>query len=270
VGPETICIGRQVVVRLSGEVEGIEGFGAAPEHGGLVLDLEVTRDPVPDLGPVEPVFESTGLWKVGRAGPAHVFTLPHLVAIVDFEAGSGRIHHVDPSAPAFDYPLDEVVFSKLLAERSAVIVHAAGVEHAGRGIILAGGSGAGKSTLASLFDAREHTHVLSDERVALFVDKGRFRISGTPWHGTSGHALDRSVVLERILFLHHATVNRIEPLAPIDTAARLASLSVIPYWHEVSSRGAIDAGVEAARAVPAASLGFVPDRSAVEHVIRSL
>jgi len=248
----------------------VDGFGSPPASDGLVLDLHVTLDPLPDLDRPEPVFESTGLWKVLRSGTAFVFELPHLTAVVDFDSGSGRIHLRDPAAApfVFDYPLDEVIFSRLLADRASVIVHACGVEHRDQGLLFVGSSGAGKSTLASLFDVQDGARVLSDDRVALSIRGGRAWISGTPWHGTSGHALDRSVPLERIFFLRHAPSNEQEPLTPTRAAARLASMSVIPYWHEASSRMAVDAAVEAGRTVDASLLGFVPDHTAVEFVVR--
>jgi hypothetical protein len=233
-----------------------------------VLDLHVTRDPLPDALRPEPVFESTGLWKVLRSGSDHVFELPHLTAVVDFEARKGAIHLHDPGAAAFvfDYPLDEVIFSRLLAERASVIVHACGVVHAGRGLLFAGSSGAGKSTLAGLFAEREGARVLSDDRVVVSLRDGGACIAGTPWHGTAGHAADLSAPLERIFFLRHAPSNEQEPLGPTQAAARLTSMSVVPYWHEASSRAAVDVAVEAGRSVRASLLGFVPDPSAVAFV----
>jgi len=276
VGPEIICIGCEAAVRLSGDIRSmpprIDGFGSPPADDCRVLDLHVTLDPLPDLDRPEPVFESTGLWKVLRSGRAFVFELPHLTAVVDFDSGSGRIHLRDPAAApfVFDYPLDEVIFSRLLADRASVIVHACGVEHRGRGLLLAGSSGAGKSTLATLFDMEGDARVLSDDRVVISVRGGRTWIAGTPWHGTSDHALDRSVPLERIFLLRHAPCNEQEPLTPTEAAARLTSMCVIPFWHEESSRRAVDAAVQAGRTVQASLLGFVPDRTAVEFIINAL
>jgi hypothetical protein len=274
VDPDLICVGG-AAVRLSGDLEArppAAGFGSPPGHDVRVLDLHVTRDPVPDPERPEPVFESTGLWKVLRRGSEHVFELPHLTAVVDFEARVGTIHLHDPGAAAFvfDYPLDEVIFSRLLADRSSVIVHACGVEHAGRGLLFAGNSGAGKSTLAGLYDEREDARVLSDDRVVVALRGGGACIEGTPWHGTAGHAADLSVSLERIFFLRHAPSNELQPLGPTEAAARLTSMCVVPYWHGAASRAAVDVAVEVGRTVRASVMGFVPDLSAVELVGSSL
>ncbi len=270
--PEIVCVGGEAAVRLTADdpslLSGVEGFGSV-RGDCTVLDLRVTRDPAPDPESPEPVFESTGIWKVLRSGRATLFELPHLTAVVDFGSGSGTIHLHDPQAApfVFDYPLDEVIFSRLLADRASVIVHACGVEHRGRGLLFAGSSGAGKSTLASLFDGQDGACVLSDDRVVVSARGDGAWISGTPWHGTAGHAMDRRAPLGSVFFLRHAPHNERRPLAATEAAARLASMSVIPYWHGDSSRKAVDAAVEAVRAVGASLLGFVPDRTAVDFVV---
>ncbi len=269
-GIRTVRIGRDVSVQLLDPTQktlpGKEEFMEPGRCNGCSLRLEVIHGPSPGLDGLEPVFDSTSLWKVFRQDKAHVFELPHLRAVVDFESGSGRIYVKDGAAglPAFDYPLDEVIFSRLLADRGSIIVHACGVDYRGRGMLFCGASGTGKSTLADLFSDVEGAAVLSDDRVAAGIRGHSILISGTPWHGTSGRGLNRTVPLERIFFLHHAPENRIEPVPASDAAARLASLCVIPYWHAGSAKKALDAAVDIVGSVPASSLGFVPDPTAVE------
>lgn len=272
----TVCIGQDVSVRLKGNVEKAlpanKEFELHAQNNGCTLSLEIISGPIPAPGPRELLFDSTSLWKVFRQDHTYIFELPHLSAVVDFNAGSGRIYLQDsyPNLAVFDYPLDEVIFSKLLADRGSVIVHACGVDYGGRGLLFGGGSGAGKSTLASLFGAIEGAHLLSDDRVALGIRQGRVQISGTPWHGTSGHSLNRTVPLERIFFLRQASANHDEPLLPLEAAARLLSLCVIPYWHHESSGKALNTAVDIVGRVPASDLGFTPDPAAVDHVIHLL
>lgn len=234
------------------------------------LTLRVARGHLPRLGPPEPVFDSGGLWKVFREGAVYTFDLPHLSAVVDFSAGKGSIimkEHAPRNAAVFDYPLDEVLFSKLLADAGSIIAHACGVDLGGRGILLCGDSGSGKSTLAGLFSAVQGAAVLSDDRVAAEARSGRAWITGTPWHGTAAHGLDRTVPLRKIFFLRHAGRNLAEPLAPAQAAARLASLSVIPYWHREAAQKALDATADLAECVPAADLGFRPDAGTVDYLM---
>lgn len=246
---------------------------SAPEDHGPApgLTLEVSpQAPLPSLAAREPVFDSQGLWKVFLEGTAYTFDLPHLRVQVDFSAGRGTLflkENFPPGLSVFDYPLDEVLFSKLLADAGSVIVHACGVDVGGRGLLFCGASGAGKSTLADLFARKRGAAVLSDDRVAAGIRDGRARIWGTPWHGTSGRAADRTAALERIFFLSHADQNRAEPLSPSEAAARLASLSVIPYWHREAAQKALDGIADLAQAVQAADMGFRPDASAAAFIL---
>jgi hypothetical protein len=237
------------------------------------LTLEISRGPLPCLESLELEFDSRGLWKVFKQGRLYTFDLAHLAAEVDFSAGRGTLFlkkNFPQGLAAFDYPLDEVLFSKLLADAGSVIVHACGVDMDGMGILLCGASGSGKSTLADLFARKQGAAVLSDDRVAAGIRDGRAWIAGTPWHGTSGRAADRTAALERIFFLSHADKNRTEPLTPSEAAARLASLSVIPYWHGEAAQKALDAVADLAQTAAAADLGFLPDSGAVNFILAAL
>jgi hypothetical protein len=239
-----------------------------PPPGAAALTLEVIRGTAPSPGPLEAVFDSKGLWRVSRSGDGFVFDLPGRRAIVDFDAGRGRIY-MDASVPGASplaYPLDEILFSRLLADRGALIVHAAGVDAGGRGLLFAGPSGSGKSTLAGLFAAADGAVVLSDDRVAAGLRGGRAVIGGTPWHGTSGLGSGGTAPLESVFFLRHAPVNRVEPLSVPDAAARLLSLSVIPFWDREAARSAAHAAASIAELVRAADLGFAADATAVTYV----
>lgn len=216
------------------------------------------------------VFDSGGLWKAYQRDGSYVFELPHLRAVVDFESHRGAAHRTGGPTRWFDYPLDEILFSKLLADRGGLIVHACAVGYQGRGLLLAGESGAGKSTLAGLFDEVAGAEVLSDDRVAAFVDSDGVRISGTPWHGTARHAANHTVPLHRLFFLRQGDANRDASLSPAEAATRLLALAVMPYWDRHAAECALAAGVQVAERVPGSTLAFVPDHRVVRYVLGSL
>jgi hypothetical protein len=89
---------------------------------------------------------------------------------------------------------------------------------------------------------------------------------GTPWHGTSGFALARSTALDCILLLRHATANVARRLSPLEAAARVLALSVIPYWDPGAAEKAIATGVTLALRLPCFEFGFVPDRTAADFL----
>ena len=70
----------------------------------------------------------------------------------------------------------------MLPLEGGLVLHAAGLEHAGHGVVFFGPSGAGKSTLAG----RSPWPVLSDELVAIVPAGPAFRIRGTPFRKPAG------------------------------------------------------------------------------------
>jgi hypothetical protein len=241
------------------------------------LGLTVHRGGLPRIADDDLRFDSEGCWAVHRENGADVFVLmsgttrdPYEVAVIEFQSMRGELHLNDCcscSAYPFEYPLSEIVFSKLLVDRRFLIVHACGADIGGRGFLFAGESGAGKSTIATLLSCDDTVRILSDDRTAAGRQNGRARIYGTPWHGTSGLCAPRSAALNCIFFLHHDSRNRFKRLNQGPAAARLLSLSVVPYWDRISSEKALTTAIHLARHVPAYELGFVPDRDILEFIL---
>jgi ABC-type cobalamin/Fe3+-siderophores transport system ATPase subunit len=63
-----------------------------------------------------------------------------------------------------EYPLDELIFTNLLAQRNGVELHGCGVIDHDQGLLFLGFSGAGKSTLARLWRRHLDATILSDDR----------------------------------------------------------------------------------------------------------
>ncbi len=114
--------------------------------------------------------------------------------------------------------------------------------------------------------AKHGARVLNDDRVVIGVHDDQVQISGTPWHGTAGLALPLTVPLRRIYFLRHAEAISTHELSPIETAAQLVSLSVIPYWDSQSAQNAVDTAAGIVQLLSGTRLDFVPDLSVVEYI----
>jgi hypothetical protein len=172
---------------------------------------------------------------------------------------------------ALSYPLEELLFQHHAARRGALVLHACGVARRGRGIVFCGVSGAGKTTTARLWARhRRSSRILSDDRLVLRRRGGRWRVFGTPWHGSGRHASPESALLEAIFFLRASPTTTVRRLAAPEAAARLLARSFPPPWDAAAMERALETCARAVRAVPAYELRFRPDLSAIEAVEEAL
>ena len=108
------------------------------------------------------------------------------------------------------FPTDQIWLAPLLADRSAVLLHSAGVILNGQGLLFVGHSDAGKSTTVTML--RECTEILCDDRnVARCRDDGWY-VHGTWCHGDVADVSSASAPLRAILFLQQDRCNEILPL----------------------------------------------------------
>jgi len=112
------------------------------------------------------------------------------------------------------YPLDQIVLIHHLANRHGMIIHSAGIDCRGRGIIFPGPSGAGKSSVSRLLQHDDSLVLLSDDRMVIRQESNRHHMYGTPWAGDAKIAVNRKARLDAICFLNHAEDNRLTPQAP--------------------------------------------------------
>jgi hypothetical protein len=161
------------------------------------------------------------------------------------------------------YPLDQVLITHFLARRQGLLIHAAGVEIQGRGLLFAGRSGAGKSTITRQFMAQGYTGLLSDDRVIVRKQHSTYRAYGTPWPGDAGVAANASTPLSAIFFLRHGSVDRIRSLAPQLALERLMPVTSV-LWYEPALLGPmLDTCEDLVHNVPAFDLEFMPSAAVI-------
>ncbi len=137
-------------------------------------------------------------------------------------------------------PTDQVWLARLVADRHALLLHAAAAIVNGRGYVFPGHAGAGKSTMARLLrscpDLR-HVEILCDDRIVVRRHKKSWTVYGTWCHGTVADVSPASAPLSAILFPEQANRNEIAPLSlPNDAHLRLLATLVRPLatadWWE--------------------------------------
>ncbi|MBI5545406.1 MAG: hypothetical protein HY901_16090 [Deltaproteobacteria bacterium] len=274
------------VVRIGGLTLGFENrcqadlvgpFEAFGSHGRCASRLTVLDEPGQAASSQRPLCES-GFWALfehegGLRYEAYARPLfgptPLLQADLNADWTRGLLR-VDPTccptqarlAPIAS-PFGELLLVALLNRHQGLYVHAACVTRNGAALLFLGKSGAGKTTLSTL-SARDGAHVLSDDRTALRFQRGRLTAFGTPFHGTGRQWSAQSAPVRALFFLDHAPATETQMLSVAETAARLAALSFAPFWSRPGLDEVLRLCERAACAVPAYSLRFRPDASALE------
>lgn len=251
-----------------------------PASGAVDLDLRASWGDLSDAPAGAPVFDSGGTWRLYRNGPTDVFrfwarqkpAVPYQECRLHEGRSTGdlvlhRDHFDAGEAVALQYPLDEVLMIHLLAGGRGVELHACGVvTPEGRGYLFAGQSGDGKTTTARLWEELRGTVVLSDDRIVVREESGRYVMHGTPWHGEAELSASRSVPVDAVFLLEHGAENRLLPLSVPDAAARLAARSFVPFHDADALHWSLGFLEGLVRSVPCHRFAFVPDPSARELV----
>lgn len=144
--------------------------------------------------------------------------------------------------------------------------HGALVEEKGRGFLLCAPSGVGKTTHARLWRDRKNALILNGDRAACRKEQGRWIGFGTPWCGTSGEYLNRSVPLGAVVILKRGDENRVTPASGL----MLLSHVVYPVWDRKETEWMLSLLDDFLETVPVLQMECTPDVSAVETLYQAL
>lgn len=162
------------------------------------------------------------------------------------------------------FPLFHLLMISLLSNRYGVLIHACGIDDAGRGYLFPGSSTHGKTTMAQLW--KDEAVILNDDRIVLRENHGRFWIYGTPWHGEFDRVSSQGVPLEKVFFLRHARTNNTQLCEGGMAAAHLLKHCFFPQWDISGMNFILNFCAEIAEKIPCYELGFVPNNQIVDFV----
>jgi hypothetical protein len=273
---------RSTGLRL-GPLGASQAFRVEPRQADLTLEVVARELAVDAAGRL--LFDSNGVWRLFDDDGAHVYRFhdtrlgrqPYKEARLRPESDRGEIL-VDPRfteretvVDPLEFPLDELLFQRLLAARGGVELHAAGiVAPSGQGFLFAGQSGDGKTTTARLWQQVAGCTVLSDDRIVVRrVPGGGWSMYGTPWHGEAALAVNAGAPLAAVFVLARGSRTCLEELSAAQAVATLFARSFPPIHDQAATRrllGEIEALVSE---VPCRRLPFVPDAELVPFVLEN-
>jgi hypothetical protein len=135
------------------------------------------------------------------------------------------------------FPTDQILLSRILADREGCYLHAGGVVFNNKGFLFVGHSEAGKSTMVTML--KPEAEVLCDDRMVLRRWPDGFKIHGTWSHGDVPDVSSRSAHLKGIFFIEKASENRLIPIDDRKEAIKkilpflIKPLPTAKWWHQM-------------------------------------
>jgi len=242
------------VVRVLWEAE--DFFGGAP----ALMDLRVALAPLSEIpsprARMQAQKDGNGL-EIWVAESVHQVWLwrPGFSLHLDFAGGKGEALL---AGPPFWQNVLRVIYFHFFLPRQGLLLHAAGLVHRQMAFIFPGPSGAGKT---SIVRQSQEMAVLSDEVTVLQLSgNGKGAVAhGTPFYGDWGRpGADFSARVKGVYFPIHAEEDRVIPLSPRETLARLLPC-VFTYTNRRPLMAKLLAvAAKAAETIPAFALHFRP------------
>lgn len=118
----------------------------------------------------------------------------------------------------------------LLLNHDAFQLHASVIEWNGKGILFTAPSGTGKSTQAQLWNREEGASIVNGDRGIIRRLGGTYRVYGSPYAGTSGIYVNRSVPVDAIVVLSQGKENRLERLNRVTAFRKLYQEATVTAW----------------------------------------
>lgn len=187
------------------------------------------------------VYENGASWIYYGISPVEGDDSLHRVVLFNQDHSRGRFYHQNDELfrrgglhSLTMTATDQVMLSRVLADRDACYFHSSGIKYRGQGFVFIGHSEAGKSTMVKLMQA--HSEILCDERIIVRRWPQGYKIHGNWSHGEIPITSPSSAPLAALLFIKQAQENKLEEISKAEAVRRMIACLIKPFetrdWWE--------------------------------------
>ena len=159
-----------------------------------------------------------------------------------------------------------VGFEGIMMSRKRLLLHSSLVETASGGLLFSGASGIGKSTQADLWHRYEGSQIINGDRPILYRREDGWMSSGSPYAGSSGYYVNRSLPVFAIVLLEQGKTCDLHRLGEVEAFRRLYAGTVVNTWNREFVNRTCDLLADLVAEVPVYAFRCTPDQKAVEYL----
>jgi len=174
---------------------------------------------------------------------------------------SGAGNETDP----MEYPADGLILYYITSIYGDIMIHASGVNNAGKGYLFSGISGKGKTTMAKLWDS-SGAQVIHDDRLIIRNDGNTYRMHNTPVYRNDAPCESK---LDNLFLIDHGERNRIIPVKGAECISLVVANCIQHNWNRQIIARLLGSVSLMCTTVPVAKLFFRPDRSVIDHILEN-
>ncbi|MCU0474345.1 MAG: hypothetical protein MUC93_13455 [Bacteroidales bacterium] len=174
----------------------------------------------------------------------------------------GSVTETDP----MEYPLDGLILYYLTVIHGDIMIHASGINNAGRGYLFSGVSGKGKTTMAKLWD-NSGARVIHDDRLIIrHSGSGGFVMHNTPVYRND---IPLQSALNKIFLIEHGKKNELIPVRGAGCISLVMTNCIQHNWNpEIIARLLGSVSIMCS-VIPTSRLLFKPDRSVIDIILEN-
>jgi len=175
------------------------------------------------------------------------------------------INNAGAETDPMEYPLDGLILYYLTVIHGDILIHASGINNAGKGYLFSGVSGRGKTTMAKIWD-NTGARVIHDDRLILRNTNGGYKMFNTPVYKND---IPDESVLNRIFIIDHGLKNELIPVRGASAVSIVMANCIQHNWDpQIVARLLGSVSIMCA-SVNVARLLFKPDRSVIDHILEN-